>query len=391
MKNIVIKIDLLKSYRYVLLAAFVMVLLYGILFIGGNASAAALNGQFGKVFVRFDSLKALDTGVTGRACFQPSVTTAINSVQIVFPQDSGTDYSLNTTAANWTITTSPLDTTPSETAATGIGTTATSIVNTAPKSLSINFTSPLTPSLGTLYCFNWSGTSTLTMPSAGATENVGGVVNTYSAVNNGGTWINSSSYSEPQTVATVGDTVAVNAVVPPSFSFALNGSTDTFATNLSASSVNTSNGALKGIVTTNAASGWVVWAKDVQGTGNTCTKGGLWSPTKLYCIQSAATANSAPALVTTGAENYAFSVNNNTTGTAGTCTLVNVASYNYDGITHAGYGGVLSNTAYNPIASCNGTSTASNVYFQELVTTTGATPAANDYADTIQLTGAGQF
>jgi hypothetical protein len=375
----------LKNFSRVgyLLIAVTLLLSYMTVSNTGHASAAT---PFVKSFVRLDSLIASATGVSGRACFEPSggSPATIKSVQVTFPVTNGTSYALNATAGNWTITTTNLDT--GQNAATNIGTTATTISG---NNLNIDFTGGfLVPAATTLYCFNWSGASTLTVPTAGASETTVGSISTYSSIAEVGL-INSTSISEPQTVAVTGDTVAVSAVVPPSFSFSLSGYTDTFATNLAIASVNTSNGARLATVSTNAASGWIIWARD--NPGGSCSKGGLYSLTSLHCISSAGAANSAPALISTGAENYGFAVTNKSVGSAGTCASITYNTYNYDGITNAGYAGILSNTLYNPIASCSGTSTGSTVSFNELVTITGSTPAASDYADTIQLTGAGQF
>src|SRR5581483_2842062 len=111
-------------------------------------------------------------------------------------------------ASNWSITTTNLDS--GQTAATNISSTATSISG---KNLNIDFTSTfLVPSTSNLYCFNWSGASTLTVPSAGATETTQGSISTFSSTGESGV-INSTTISEPQTVAGTGDTVAVSATV----------------------------------------------------------------------------------------------------------------------------------------------------------------------------------
>lgn len=375
---------------YVFLAA-ALLLTYLFFMYRGHVSAYP---QFTKSYVRLDDLVALDTGVSGRVCFVPQATTTIKSIQVTFPHTNGsTDYTLNTTASNWTLDTNNLNTgSPlNEAAITSLPATATSVSGL---SMELDISSGFTPAnTNTNYCFNWSGSNTLQVPSAGASEITPGSITTYSATGAvGSNTINTTEFSLPQTVATTGYNVSLSATVPPIFTMALNTTSDTFG-NLSITSATTSSG-VQASVSTNASSGWILWVKDNAPSGACSSKGGLYSATKNYCIKSAASINTNEHALT-GAEHYDTSVTGVNAGTSGTCSAVAYqagSGFAFDGITQSpNWGGVLSDTNYLPLASCNGTATASTVNFSEIATILGSTPAAADYGDTIFLTGAGQF
>ncbi len=65
----------------------------------GHAKAA----PFTQAFVRFDRLKAV-TATGGRVCAQAATAAIEASVQVTFPTTGGTDYVVNATAINWTVT-----------------------------------------------------------------------------------------------------------------------------------------------------------------------------------------------------------------------------------------------------------------------------------------------
>ena len=362
---------------------FVAIILFSLapLLIPQHASAGTLN----KVLVRLDTLVAGATSVSGRACLVADVTTSIRSFRITFPTtNAGTDYTLSTTLANWTVDTNNLDTAPvTQNAVTNIsGQNAASVSG---KQVVFNTTANFTPANTTNeYCFNWSG-SGLTNPTAWTTESVPGTFETFSATGASGL-ISTSTFSMPKTVTTNGTNVGVTATVPPSFSFTLSGTSDPFGT-ISLASVNYTTG-LTATVVTNAASGWIIWARSTANAS--CTKGCIYSTSKSYGIKSSAAVGSAAANITTGAEHYDFATTAKNLGASGTCSAITQTTY-FDGITNAGWGGPLDKTALWPIASCDGSSTSATVSFREILVAIASTPASTDYADTIVMTAAGKF
>src|SRR5206468_9837720 len=134
----------------------------------GTASATPLT----KGFVRLDRLKAATT-TGGRVCATPSTANLASTegkVIVTFPTTGGTDYVVNATAANWTVTTTNLDS--GQTAWPGIG-TATNVTGKA-----VTFPSGDLASTSNLYCFNFSATNTLTTSSAAAAETTQGTITT---------------------------------------------------------------------------------------------------------------------------------------------------------------------------------------------------------------------
>ena len=354
---------------------------------GNKASAATF-----KPLVRLDSLIAGATSSTGRVCLVSDQTaTAIKSVRITFPfTNATTDYTLSATLTNWTTNTSNLDTQPAaQSALTGLATATASVVAAGAHQVTFDDAAGFTPAdTTTNYCFNWAG-SGLTNPTAWTgTETTPGKIEVFNAVAAGGALISSGTFSEPKTVTTFGTNVSVSATVPPSFQYTLGATSDPFGTtNISA--LNYTAG-VTGTVITNAASGWVIWARSSANSG-ACAKACLHSTQKAYDILSSAATGSAAAVITNAAEHYDFQVSavSLNAGT-GTCSAITPATY-FNGTVTATQGGPLDKTIMYPIASCNGSSSNGTVVFKEIVVPTAATPAATDYTDTIFTTAAGQF
>jgi hypothetical protein len=329
----------------------------------GQANAA----QFGKSFVRLDRLKAT-TATGGRVCVNPTTVATEASVQVTFPTTNGTDYTVNPTAANWTTTTTGLD--AGQTAWPGIG-TATSVATKTVTFPSGDLT------VGTLYCFNFAAVNTLTTSSAGASETTQGTIVTQTSTP---TTIDQSTYSES---IITNDQVVISAVVPPSFNFVLSGNTDAFSTNLSTAST-VSTGGKTVSITTNAASGWIVWAKDLNSkAGN----GALQSATAgNYKIGGTTAPGVASHALTSGTEDYGLGTTITTDAAGGGVVSLDGA---YDGT--ASKAGTLDPTQYRPIASATGTANGDVINLAERATIAGQTPAANDYTDTMTVIGAGVF
>lgn len=105
--------------------------------------------------IRLDRL-SISKASGGLICATPSTSGVENSLQVIFP----TGFNVNSTASNWTVTTTNL---PSgSTPLPGIGTA------TAVSGQTVTFPSN-DLSTGTQYCFNFSSTNTLTTPSSTGT------------------------------------------------------------------------------------------------------------------------------------------------------------------------------------------------------------------------------
>jgi hypothetical protein len=369
--------------------------------------AHASTPAFTKSFVRYDTLKE-SAVTTGRVCFQPSINTTMVSVSILFPTNSSTNYALGAAAAWGTLNTNNLDSGQTAVPAGQISGETTTV-----SSQTVTFTwgaSWTTPSTATLYCFNWTnGTgNSLTLPN-NSTETAAGVLSSYTT--GGSTLIDQSNFSYSSALlASPGAQVTVNAVVPPSFNFTLSGTTDAFTTaNLSTASYNITTGNTIG-VTTNAASGYIVWADDTNyattgitdsGSSPANEHGALKSTTANYAISNdsnstsqkniSGTVNGAIAshAFTSLNEDYGLQVALTTAGTGYGTSAANAAYI----ATTAAYAGTLNPTYYEPIASTTVAGTANGVVLtvKELASISGNTPAASDYTDTIKYTAAGQF
>ena len=127
-----------------------LLFLLGLPFVFVSISQAA---NLEVAYVRLDRLAAsIATG--GTVCAQAETVGTEVDVQVVFP----TGFTVNSTPGNWTVTTTNL---PS-------GATAWPVIGTATAVSSQTVTFPSTDlTISTLYCFNFTGTSTLTTSTAG--------------------------------------------------------------------------------------------------------------------------------------------------------------------------------------------------------------------------------
>ncbi|HEY6736426.1 MAG TPA: hypothetical protein VI322_01790 [Candidatus Saccharimonadia bacterium] len=328
----------------------------------GTVSAAP-PPQFTQSYLRLDRMKEL-TATGGTICAQPRTTATEADFQITFPTQTGTDFVVNGTASNWTVTTSNLP----------AGSTAWPGINTATAVSGHTVTFPSNDlTVGTLYCFNFSGTNTLTNGSAG--NSLTGFMHTRTA---GAAVIDETNYA----VALItDDQIVVSAVVPPTFVFALSGNTDTFPSNLDPASIKSTAGRTFSI-TTNAKGGWIAWAKDSQQ--------GLFSASANYTIPTSGTVDGTPSTLATNSEGYVLDADM-TTDAAGGCTVAIDAEYN--GATTSA-GGTLS-ANFQPVAACTGTAPATSngdvITLIERASIAGGTPAGSDYTDTITVVAAGNF
>lgn len=316
-----------------------------------HASAASLT----QTFVRFDRMK-ISTATTGTVCAKPATASTEASVQVTFP----TGYTVSTTLGNWTVSTTNLAWPTGGTAWPGIGTA------TAAAGQVVTF--PSTDLVvGTLYCFNWTSSSALSIKGSATASNSG----TITTRDSGPSTIDTADYA---TASITDDQIAVSATVPQSFSFALSANSDALGT-LTTGSVSVSPTPRTATVNTNAKNGWYVWAQD----SNT----GLNSPSASATIAS--TTPGTNSTLSAGTEGYNTGVTSTQSSGSGTIT---VATPFVGGST--GRGGGL-DTSLRTLASSNGTASNAVLTLTNNAAISATTAAASDYADTITVVGAGLF
>jgi hypothetical protein len=333
----------------------------GFQFIPTGASAV-----FSSAFLRLDRM-AISTTTSGTVCAKPATVGTEAKVVVTFPST----YTVNTTAANWTVTTTNM---PSigGTAATVWPSIATATTVTAAPNVATFPSGDLT--VGTEYCFNFTGTNTLTQPGVAAANQQASIeTQTSGAV--------TLDHSDIALATIANDQIVVSAVVPPTFNFVLSGNTDTFPSNLDPTVLKSTAGRTV-TITTNAKGGWITWVKD--------SAQGLYSATANYTIPTSGTVDGTPSTLATNSEGYVLDTKL-TTDAAGGCTVAIDPEYNGVGTVQ---GGTLS-ANFQPIAACTGVSPATSngdiITLIERVAISGSTPAGNDYTDTITVVGAGNF
>lgn len=335
-----------------------ILLIFSLFFVlvGPLLPQAKAQAIFQQAYLRLDRMKA-STTTGGTVCAKPNTVGTEVDVQVVFP----TGFTVNTTAANWTVATTNL---PSgATAWVSIGTA------TAVSSQTVTFASgDLT--VGTLYCFNFTGTSTLTNSTAGNSKT--GTITTRAS---GAATVDTSPYA----IAIItDDQIAVTATVPAIFTFALGGNTAALGT-LSTSTTTSATGVTTTLAT-NASAGWIQWVKNVA----------LTSVATGETITSPGTVDDAPSDLasTTGVVLDADITTDSSTGDG---TITQAAGYGaeYNG-TNTTSGGTLS-TTFQPVAASNGTTDGDVLTLIVRAKVTVVQAAAADYADTITVVGAGRF
>lgn len=338
-----IKINKEKVLHVAMISALVLGLLQPALF-PAKADASATS------YLRLDRMKA-STATGGTVCTTTTTSGSEADVQVTFP----TGFTVNGTAGNWTVTTTNLPT--GATPWPGIGTA------TAVASQTVTF--PSTDlSTSTLYCFNFSGTSTLTTGTAG-NDKTGSIITR----TGGQVAIDTINYA---TSIISEDQISVTATVPSTFTFSLSGSTAALGTITTTGA--TSATALTATVSTNANNGFLAWVKS--------TNAALSSTSTSDTIPSAAFTSGAGNVVDLASTNgYVLDVN---TG-AGAPTIAT----EYDGNTTA-KGGNLS-TAFRQIASATAPVSGNTFDLVVRARASATNKAASDYADTLTVTAAGQF
>jgi len=352
----------LRTKRTLLLAGAFVLVLPSLVFLMPNTSEAA---SLSDTYIRLNRMKS-GTATSFRIVFKAASNQTAN-LAIDF---NGTDVG----AAQWTNATPGGLVNASQTVATAQ--CVTDGYSALPGSLGVSgsgatvtITSVGATTAGTTYCADLTASSAVTTPTPG---------------NEGEYHPTVTIGSDSVTVAirvVAQDQVVVTATVPPSFNFQFNNTTTDAFGNLTTAGSSTTGKTIT--LTTNANSGWIVWAKSLNGT----TKGSLQSATAgNYKITSGSSLGSASHALGSSVEDYGLATTINTDAAGGGAVSLDAA---YDGT--GTKLGVLDSQNFRPIASANGTTTGDIINVLERASITGATPAANDYTDTITFIGAGNF
>jgi hypothetical protein len=326
------------------------------LFLYSNLSVQA--AQLTEGYVRLNRLTA-STATGGTVCTKITTTGSTDTtIKVSFP--SG--FTVDSTASNWTVTTTNLPT----------GSTAMPGIGTANLVASQDVTFPITDisSAATLYCFNFTGTSTLTNPTAGNDKT--GVLTIQSS---GPATVDSGNYA----VSIVSDDqVVITATVPATFSLALGTNTQSLGT-LSTGSVSSGSG-VSVTIGTNAGNGWLGWvlsanqALDSSITGDT--------------IATTGTIDDSPSTLSAGTEGYVLDADLTTdsaTGGSGTVTI----DAEYLGADTSSGGTLDAN--FSEFATADGPTDSDVITLIPRVAISGLTQAATDYTDTLTIVAAGNF
>jgi len=323
-------------------------------------SPSKANAAVTESFVRFDRLST-GAAVSGSACLNTSTSGTETGVTIVFPSD----WTISSTASNWTVTTTNLPT-----GAGGGASTAWPGINTASSVNGLSVTFPSTDlSTATLYCFNFTGASS-TVGAAG-NDKTGQLKTT-----GGSPYVDSVDWAT-SVVSSNADQINVTASVSATMTFSLSGNTAALGT-LSSGSTTAASGITQS-VSTNARNGWLSWVK--SGTDGGSGVGALHSTVANADIDSPGSFNGAPeTLSSTGG--YVLDVN---TGT-GSPTV----QAEYDG-SGADDGGHISQSQFRQTATANDPASGDTITLVVKARSSATTPAAADYTDTLTVVAAGSF
>jgi hypothetical protein len=333
-------------------------------FLSAVSSAATLSNTY----IRLARMKS-GTDSTMRVVFKTTANAGATGLTIDM---NGAD------STTWTSASGTVNTTQAISGVAGCDVSATALpggsLAASGSGSVITVTNVTALSASTTYCFDLTTSSSVHTPSAGEyhpviTETGGATDSTTVAVR-----------------VVSDDQVLVNATVPPSFNFALScpqsaPNRDNFGSNLATGSVSNTTGC-DVTVNTNATTGWLAWAQDL----NT----GLHSVTASKTI--AATTPGSNATLSAGTEGFLMGVTSITqgSGSGGTTSATNAYGNGSGGTAGAGQGSGLDGTL-RLFASSTGTASGAVVHVKESAAISAVTPAANDYTDTITLVGAGNF
>jgi len=313
--------------------------------------------ELSEAYIRLDRLKA-STATSGTVCTKPSAThtTALTAVAVTWP--SG--FTVNGTGSNWAGTGSTLG---GATAMPGIA-GATPTVST--QTVTWTFATSQTVTSGTMYCFTFGATSTLTNPTAGNDKT--GTIELTDA-----TPANSETSAYALSIV-ANDQVTVDADVPATFTFTV---PDTALDHgiLSTSTVDTDTQSSGMAVYTNAENGWIVWmaADSTNGYGlYSTTTADIISTTDADILETAAA----------GTEDWIISVSLGASGAVVT---------EFDGNETTTGGALPGDGTFEQIASHTTVSDDDTVILTSIAAISATNKAATDYQETLTVVAAGNF
>jgi hypothetical protein len=321
---------------------------------------AAYSVELTEGFIRLDRLKA-STATGGTVCVKPSTThtTAADGVEVVFP----TGFTLSETTGDWTAAGSTLG------GATAFPSIATATITANDTTKTVTWTVvDQTLSAGTMYCFSWSNTASLTNTTAG-NDKAGTIqVNDTTAGSNEGTAYALSIVAEDQ--------VTVDADVPPLFTFTVPDTALDHGT-LSTSTVDPDTQSSGMAIYTNAENGWIAWMKADSTNGY-----GLYSASTADTIGDAVSDTDVLETAVAGTEDWIISVSKSNNGTIVT---------EFDG-DEATTGGMLpSDGTFEQIASYTSVSNTDTISLTSIAAISNLNKAATDYRETLTIVAAGNF
>ena len=341
-----------KSIKFLLAAAIVALPLFLVVL-----TPAVQGANLTTTYVRLDRLKTGQT-TSFRLVFKAATTQTANVT---------VDFQSAWTSASGTVNATQSVSTATCASETGFTALPGGSLTAAGSGTTVTVSGVGSVTAGTTYCVDLTSASAVTNPTAGE----------YNVVVGHG----SDSVTTALRVISE-DSYAVTATVTPSFNFAFNNTTTDALGNLSTTGTSSTGKTIT--LTTNANSGWIVWAKSATSNGG---KGSLNSVTAgNYKITPSAAVGSASHTLTSSTEDYGLAVTVNTDASGGGTVALDAA---YDGSSTKV--GVLDAANFRPIASSNGTANGDIINVLERATIKGDTPAANDYADTLTFIGAGNF
>lgn len=344
-----------------------------VLFIGPRLSYAA---SLTEASIRLDRLGGgvqynTTTGYKVLVVLKPTTVGSIAKVRVTFPTTNA--FSLDTTAGNFDTSTTGLPSTYQ-----GESLTAATITNSEASAVSggaVTFDVTGMSSNTTLYGFfiTCNTTTCITNPAAG---NAGSHLIILETLTSGSVAIDSQSVVV-QTVASNADQILVSAAVPSAFAFSFGSTTISLGT-LSTNVQRT--GSVTVDIDTNAYNGWFAWIRSEGGVATLASAGtgdSISSTNTGSCIDPSR-----------GAEAYLVDVNG--TGGTGSGTLTVASEYDCTDTVGDRQGGVIS-TSFEQIASRNGSVDSDLLTVTALVDITSSIIAGNDYTDTWEIVGAGNF
>lgn len=307
--------------------------------------------------VRYDRMKT-STATNVRVLIRPATTAVENKLRITFP-------------AGFTVGAATVNTTGVTVDAGVTAMPGTLTVANAGQVITVSGITDLT--VGTTYGVNIA-TGITTPGSANAYDVIVASLTSADAI------IDSTTVT---TRVITDDQIVVSASVGATFTFALSANVANIGA-LDSGSVSASS-PVTATITTNAASGWYLWARDANNNGS--GRGSLQSTASGARIAGSAAPGTASAVLSAGTEGYGMGAT--VTHNAGTGTPSVTAAY--DGATNKV--GTLDPTQHRLVSSSNGTATGTgdvtSLIFRASIST--STSPASDYSDIVTVVAAGSF